>query len=287
MYANKDPFGGHSFAFSNGRIKALEGTLLKESDFATIEDLADAKQALKFLKDKSYGNSSNSKDPEQLIENELNKTYKLIKEISPDKQLTDLFLLDIDAHNLKVCLKAHSFSCEDSESLLMYGGCFPVDLLKACVKFDDYSALGENFEKYLKDSSKVDDAQMLSTLVDKAVFSHIFTVLAKNKNKSLYNYFSKKAFFLNYNSKLRAKTLDYPSDKINDMMIELASDIKLDIKDNLTASEIEERMNQDLLYELRKEKHETFSIAPIVCFLIDKVNEAKRLRLIFSTLENK
>ncbi len=286
MFKQTDPFGGHSYAFANGRIKALEETLLKEADFDAISQCESYEKALGFLLDKSYGSCADCRDVEQLIESEIEKTYKVISEITPNKQLTDLFLLDIDAHNLKVYLKAR-FSLENTDSLVISGGCFPCELLAACVKVDDFSALGESFQQYLKASSKISDPQTLSTLVDQAMFLHIFKVLEKNKNQLVYKFFEKKALLLNANMKIRAKSLAYSDEKIASMMIKLPDNKDMDLPDDCTSYDIEKQMQLELPESIRSKKHDTFSIAPVICFLLDKIDESKRLRIIFSQIESK
>ncbi len=280
MHKNKDPFGGYSYEFTSGRVKALENTLLKKSDFVNLINAKSYEDSLKILADKAYGQANESDDLESIIESELTKTYSFVNEVSPNKELTNLFLLDIDAHNLKVYLKA-PFSSEDPDALVMDGGSFPCELLKVCAKVHDFSVLGKSFELKLKGVDKVKDAQLLSIMVDKAVFGHIFATLKEHKNKLLLDYFKKRAAMININTKLRAKALSYSSKEIDSMMIDIENPPRISLPKDASSSEVENRLSRELLDTLREQKNETFTIAPLICYMLDKINEARNLRIIF------
>lgn len=276
MQKNKNPFGEKSCVYASGRIKALEGKNLKKQDYETLQSEKSYEKAFKALKKIGYANET-CKDIDELIKIQMQETYKIIDEVTPNKEFTDLFLLDIDAHNLKVCLKAKLIGkpCED---LLLDGGVFNKEIIKICTKVNDYSMLSKSFEENLKDIEKIKDPQMISTLVDKAKFSFIFDVLSKNKNEILKEYFTKKASYININTKARAKKLGYTTKQISSMLI--------DVKDqdfNLKAEEnLEDKLYKKLLDFIRDKKTETFTIAPVICYLLDKQNEAKNLRMIFA-----
>lgn len=276
MQKNKNPFGEKSCVYASGRIKALESKILKKQDYETLQSEKSYEKAFETLKKIGYANET-CKDIDELIKTHMQKTYKIIDEVTPNKELTDLFLLDIDAHNLKVCLKAKLIGkpCED---LLLNGGVFNKEIIKICTKVNDYSMLSKSFEENLKDIEKIKDPQMLSTLVDKAKFSFIFEVLRKNKNSLLEEYFTKKANFININTKSRAEKLGYTSKQINSMLI----DVKEENFNYKEIENLEDKLYEKLLNFIRDEKTETFTIAPVICFLLDKQNEARNLRLIFA-----
>ena len=128
MQKNKNPFGQKPCVYASGRIKALESQILKKQDYDTLINEKDYNNAIKILKKMNYG-STESNDINEIISSEMQKTYKIIDEVTPNKELTDLFLLDIDAHNLKVCLKSKLIGkpCDD---LLLDGGVFNKEIIK-------------------------------------------------------------------------------------------------------------------------------------------------------------
>lgn len=281
MQKNNSPFGNKSCVYASGRIKALEGQILKKQDYISLNNEKSYSKAFEDLKKFGYG-SETCKDIDKLIKTEMQKTYKIIDEVTPNKTLTDLFLLDIDAHNLKVCLKAKLMgdTCED---LLTSGGVYNPEIIKVCVDVDDYSMLSKDFEENLKDIEKIKDPQKLSTIVDKAIYSHIFSVLSKNKNEILENYFIKKASFININTKVRAEKLGYTQKQITPMLINLKKqDFNINFKAKESSENLEDNLYKSLLDSIRNEKTKTFTIAPVICFLLDKQNEAKNLRMIFA-----
>lgn len=289
MATDKNPYGKISKEFAVGRIRVLESTLLSQSDFSAIIEANGTNEALRILRDTGYGSSeASSKDDlnlELLINNELTKTNKTIASLSPDNELTELFLLDIDAHNFKVYLKA-KITSEDTEPLIMQGGTVSPELMRVCVETEDYSLLSDTFIGNIKGIDKLLSPRIISTEVDKAMYTYIFDVLAKNKNKFIREYFSKKVNLINRNTILRALKLNYSEKDISSMLIGEANIKDIDATSGVSLIDSEREMNKQLLNKLRDQKADSFSIAPVICFLMDKRNEALNLRLIFAAKQS-
>ena len=100
------------YAYTTGRVRALELNLLQEVDFARIRQLEKIEEVLQAL-NKTFPYSESMKDiqKEEEFENgldrELKRTYKEVRYFCPEPELIDLFWLENDFYNLKVLLKAH------------------------------------------------------------------------------------------------------------------------------------------------------------------------------------
>lgn len=289
MAANKNPYGKISLTFSIGRIRALESSLLSSSDFSAMIDADTYYEALKLLIDTGYGSDeSNSTNKnislDNLVDNELAKTSKTISELSPDNSLTELFFLDIDAHNFKVYLKS-KLTGEDPNPLILDGGTINPEILRICVETEDYSLLSDTFCYYAKGIENIDNSRILSTMVDKAMFKYIFNVLDNSHNKLIKEYFYKRAELIDINTILRAKNLNYTDKEISEMLIN-DSDFSKNIPNNISLIDAERNMNKSLIKILRDKKGDSSSIAPVICFLMDKKNEALNLRLLFAAKQS-
>ena len=74
-----------------------------------------------------------------MIENVRRQTTATILELSPDPALTDLFLLETDALNLKILIKARLLG--SAEPLFVEGGLFTRDQLAAMTEAQSYGDL--------------------------------------------------------------------------------------------------------------------------------------------------
>src|SRR5690606_2554450 len=101
-------------------------------------------EIIKILYETEYAGSisemKSAEDYETVLSKELSKTYELLREISPVPELTNLFLLRFDIHNLKTLLKS-SYLGEENDELLSGIGTIPLQQLKDMVKEKDFSAL--------------------------------------------------------------------------------------------------------------------------------------------------
>jgi len=97
------------YAYITGRIRALEARLLDKLKMERMIAATSAKASLSELEETDYGPYvSQLKDInnfEDLLYDELKRLYSFIDKGSLDKELTDLFRLRYDFHNLKVFLK--------------------------------------------------------------------------------------------------------------------------------------------------------------------------------------
>jgi V/A-type H+-transporting ATPase subunit C len=275
----KYPYGKISYLYSVGRIKALEGTLLSRSDWNMLIESKNQDATLKLLIDMGYGKNKEGITYGELIDSELEKVYEIIKNLSPDKDLTGLFFYEIDAHNLKVFLKSKIIN-QDPLRLLKSSGNFDKELLRICVDVEDYSLMGEFFEKKLIGVNDIKEPNLLSAAVDKVFFEYIFYILEKKNNRLLKNYFTKYALYINRNIKLRSNLLGFSEKQIKKLLIDV--DESISINGDTGVIEAEREMNKELLKTLRDEKGDSFGIGPVICFLMDKRNEAMNLRVLFA-----
>ena len=84
-----------SYPYAVGRVRAVEERLLDGSSWARLREL-DEHDAVRYLAEAGYGANAAGSEPEDLIEAELLHTREFIEEVTPDKRLSDLFLLRVD-----------------------------------------------------------------------------------------------------------------------------------------------------------------------------------------------
>ncbi|MHB1314438.1 MAG: V-type ATPase subunit [Christensenellales bacterium] len=304
-----------SYPFAVGRIKALEGTLLNASQWNRLLEETE-EGALKLLKETGYGAGGDSLALEDLISTESYKLYQLIREISPDPLLTDLFWLPVDAHNLKVLFKNRLSDSKNTELLLQHG-CFDPEILRVSVENGEYSLLPELLYEALTKLEEdmqagLRDPGEISNIIDKAIYAYIIRQLKKEKNPLIAGYFSSRIDFTNIITMLRARALHYDEEKLMFLLLPggETSPVKLGkgvlMEKNSMEELFENNSNRDvirtalaraeqegvgatsqvfeqaLLEKLLQEKDDPFGIGPIACYIVRKQNEAKQLRILFA-----
>ena len=82
------------------------------SQLRRIAEAGSTKEAQKLLLETGYGENAATEQElatgeiDLIIRGQLQLTRKRIKELTPDPELTGLFLLPVDTHNIKALLKA-------------------------------------------------------------------------------------------------------------------------------------------------------------------------------------
>lgn len=304
-----------SYAYAVARIRALETHMLDALKFARLKEV-DEDEALKLLQEAGYGQCAVNEDIEPAISAELNAARKAVWEVTPEPELTGLFLLPIDAHNLKALLKARLMQTTASD-ILLEGGLFNVEKLIKAVSEKDYRDLPDAFSQALTSMERQiqnnPDPRYLSAVVDRTVFAYIRAVTAKKKNAFVSAYFAAQADFVNVRSVIRARALHYETDKLASMLVPGGEISSADLIEALSlpveqlskklgkgkngraigaaldeyatcgsSTSLERRMDAALMALTRSGKHETFGLGPVIGYLLGREAEARALRVLFA-----
>ena len=135
-----------SYEYALGRISVLSTHLLTAAQLRRIAEADSTKAAMKLLLETGYGeNTATEQELAQgeidlIIRAQMQLTRKRIQELTPDPELTGLFLLPVDTHNLKCLLKARLLGTQ-ADAILREGGNFDLNLLKDMVQTKYYEDL--------------------------------------------------------------------------------------------------------------------------------------------------
>lgn len=307
-----------SYAYAVARVRAMEVRMLDAAKLNRLRE-ADTQEAFKILQEAGYGAPAQANgDVEPLISEELDQARKVVWDITPAPEVTGLFLLRIDAHNLKALIKARLLGV-DASDVVMPGGLFPLEKLEKAVSEKDYRDLPQTFSDALNKVEQLvarePNPGQLSAAIDKAVFDYAQSVLSQRKNKNAFakEYFMAQADFLNIMSMIRARALNYDSEKLIPMLLDGGQLSFSDIIECLSlpadqlakklargknskaigmaleeyaqsgsAQALEKRMDAALMSLVRSGKGDTFGLGPIVGYLLGREAEARALRIIFA-----
>ncbi len=166
------------YAYTTGRVRALELYLLKEADFMRMRQSGKIEEVLQVL-NKTFPYSESMKDIqkeeefERGLDRELKRTYEEVRYFCPQPELIDLFWLDNDFYNLKVLLKTHfqkRFFSGNSLFLrppLSEAGTLDLILLEESIAKEDFSELVPGIRDILEEIfSLMDNSHSLRFIDD-------------------------------------------------------------------------------------------------------------------------
>ena len=308
----------NKYLYSVTRIRALETKLLDKAKIERMIEARNADEIIKILYETEYANSISEmksvEDYESVLSKELSNTYKLLSEISPVPELTNLFQLRYDIHNLKTLLKS-SYLDEENDELLSEIGTIPVQQLKGMVKDKNFvdldPVLRKCVEEVVGEFTVNPDPQLIDVALDKGLYNLMYKVARDNKSSFLTDYISAQIDLINIKSLVRVKSMGYGREFLKKVILDngkldyaFFSDIfdesletlidRLAYKDygkvveegitnyiktkSLTKFE---KLSDDFIFELAKKgKFVAFGIEPLIGYLMAKENETKIIRMI-------
>jgi V/A-type H+-transporting ATPase subunit C len=308
-----------SYEYGVARVRVLETRLLTRERIERMVDAESFEDALKVLSETSYAplvaELSSPYEYDELLSKEMKRVRDFIDEISPDPAITDLFFLKYDFHNLKVLLKHRYLSGQDDELPLAQMGTIPVEGLRKAVEDPDSGILPPFMADVVKDIDEICvlkvDPQRIDTMLDRAMYDHIFEVCRRKRNSFALRYFQMQVDLLNLRSLLRAKRLGQGFDFLKEMLIphgsltvsfysraieqpyeQLIKEVESTpygkvvaegVQDFLrtgTLTAFERLMDDYLLSYVKSVRYNPFGIEAIVGYLLAKENEIKLIRII-------
>ncbi|MDR1620187.1 MAG: V-type ATPase subunit [Clostridiales bacterium] len=315
------PQSSHLFAVA--RVRALEKNLIGGDGMHRIA-YGTLEEGMRVLRESGYGGMPDATDAdcERMIANELLKTAKLIEEITPDKEATDLFLLRADVHNIKALLKQRLLGSADAPALLN-GGVYDTARLSACVRDQQYRDLPEAFKDALnaleKELAAAPSPKAVSVALDSAYQNHARAVIAARHDNDpfLSDYFYGLADFDNVLALLRLRDMGARRDELKAALLP-AGDVPhgallnafeqpLETLSKLVAtgragfaiaaglsekqrtghtSPLEKARDNYLIGLIKKYKYDSMTLWPVLGYYLAREQEAKSIRLIITVKRN-
>lgn len=311
-----------SYTYAVARIRALEKGLIGRERMVRMAE-SSLEDVIRVLVESGYGDmpEATAADCEMMITRELEKANKLIQEITPEQDVTDLFLLKADIHNLKVLLKARLLDNGETPFLLD-GGVYSKEALGIAVRDRDYRSLPETLKEALNALEKAlqskENPQLISITLDRAYVSYAYKVLATSKNAFALRYFRALADFDNVLSLLRIRAMSGSRDQLQDVLLpagdipkstllaafdqpfetmakqvatgEAASSIAAGLDEALRTgnnSAMEKARDNHLMRLIKQDKYDVMTLQPVLGYYLARQQEAKCIRLVVTAKRNR
>ncbi len=309
-----------TYAYSVGRIRELENTLLNKVLLDKMIEAPDLVSSLNILRERgfeSYGSEAyRLEDWENSLDQELLQTYKIIKDLSPYPFLYEVFALNYDFHNLKVLIKAkYRGKKYNTTTALVEIGTVKVKNLIMAIEEEKFVEIPVPFEvavkKLMSEYNKFPDPEIIDLLLDKEKYIIILSLLKDKRAPFLEKFirvdidlnniliairtkirgedknFLRKALIEggNLNLKNLTEILDSPLSSWNTRFAKTDYEkmVELGLKsyeEFHSLLEIERLMDNFRLDYVKIGKFITLGMEPLIGFIIAKEIDLKNIRLI-------
>lgn len=204
------------YIYAVSRIRAIENKLLGRKGIDRMLDAQTPEQALKVLLEADYGYPRAGipapADYEKLLEEEYKKLYALLREVSPDPGVFDIFLQRYDFHNIKVILKAEFAEVRDYDSLLSNKGSMEAKRLKAILRdrrlTELPSLVREAVEETIMELNHTRDPQSVELILDRACCRRMKEMADQTGSRFLIDFIATMIDYLNIQIFYRLKKLN-------------------------------------------------------------------------------
>lgn len=299
------------FIYAVARIRAKELSLLSAQDVSRLMSCETFEECTNILRDRGWGNETvDIEDYQALLSAEETKLWQLISELVPDKSLFNVILLPTDFHNLKAAIKG----CVTdflSKNLFLPGGSLDSSFLTRCIKERNFSELpiymAEPAQMALEKLLHTGDGQLCDNVIDRALLEAIKNEGSRSKNSLVKGYaeffvassnikIAVRSMLLKKNmsflksmlvkcdsidvQKLAAATSGGIDGLCNYLEFTPYSDAVAFIRDSLQKFEF--WRDNKIIEMIKLEKYNSFSIGPIIAYILARQNEFKVVRIILS-----
>lgn len=301
-----------NYPYANGRIAVKSQQLIGRGQWQRLIEAGES-QALKYLEESAYGghieNIQNA-TLEDLIKGELDELYNLLREISPDAELTNILLLFNDAHNLKAIVKAQRLDLNYRDYLTDPGVYTWEELMEAVVNKNN-AILPIELQEVLKNTESEENPRLASAYLDKGIYQAMLKWVHQSKNALMREFIKTKIDNANVMMVIRGNQLKWTPEDIIPMFIdggfiEISTLISLlgeplnqviqflgisehenhqlvgNISQNDNIAAIEQYLDNKLLKIAEIEKNDAFGIGPILYYYYRRIIEARALRILFA-----
>lgn len=300
------------FTYAVSRIRMKEKSLLGEKDLQRLASQKDYEAVVKILRELSFGEAYDS--AASILSSEDRKLWNLISELTADINAFNVFRVQKDFHNLKVCIKS-VYSDSEPSSMLVSGGTTDAEKMYEYIKNGNYKELPDAMEDLAAASLdlllRTGDVKLCDMIIDKAAleavkeagdsspyeiirdYAELFVALTDiriavrgTKLTKSCNFFEKslcpcRTLDTDTLAESAVKGLDVICSYISRTKYKEAAECI-----GISPSELERYCERMLARCMEKQRYEPFSIGPLLAYVYAKQRELKAVRFILTAKRN-
>ena len=298
------------YTYAVARIRALEVSLFSNSGIDQLMACQTYEQCLQLLSEKGWGDTETGLNAEAMLSREEEKIWEIVKELHIPMETFNVLSYPKLFHNLKAAIK--EVCTEEMERHIFYDDVsIPGEEMLAIVKEKEFDRLpkemqeaaGEAYESLLHTR----DGQMCDVIIDRAALEAIKKAGREAKDAIIKDYAESTVAVADIKIAVRsaktAKSLDFMNramaecDSLSVGQLSKAALGGMDaVREYLQGTEytegadalaespsaFERWCDNRIIYTIRPQKYNSFSVGPIVAYVLARENEIKTVRIILS-----
>lgn len=303
------------YTYAVARIRALEVSLLTNAVIEQLLACKSAEQALQFLVEKGWGDlTAGTLDADEVLNKEEEKMWQTIREVAPDMHVFDVLSLPKLYHNLKAAIKEVCTEVENKN--IFYDDCeIPGEEMFALVQNKEFDKLPGNMSATAREAFDTllhtRDGQLCDLIIDHATLEAMLEAGKKSGEKIIEEYAQTAVAIADIKIAVRSQKTGKNAEFMKKAMVN-CSEINVDQLTQAALAGVEEiaqylegtsyREGADALRispsaferwcdnkmtdSMRSQKYESFSVGPLLAYLLARQNEIKTVRIILTGKQN-
>ena len=303
------------YTYAVARIRALEVSLLTNAVIEQLLACKSAEQALQFLVEKGWGDlTAGTLDADEVLNKEEEKMWQTLREVAPDMHVFDVLSLPKLYHNLKAAIKEVCTEVENKN--IFYDDCeIPGEEMFALVQNKEFDKLPGNMSATAREAFDTllhtRDGQLCDLIIDHATLEAMLEAGKKSGEKIIEEYAQTAVAIADIKIAVRSQKTGKNAEFMKKAMVN-CSEINVDQLTQAALAGAEEiaqylegtsyREGADALRispsaferwcdnkmtdSMRSQKYESFSVGPLLAYLLARQNEIKTVRIILTGKQN-
>ena len=300
------------YTYAVARIRALETSLLNS---AVIEQLMACQtdvQCLQLLQEKGWGDADTPENAEAILSREQEKIWETIRDLGVDMSVFDVLSYPNLFHNLKAAIK-DACTSENGKHLNIYyedTSISPDEMLEI-VRGKDFSRLPKTMSEAAKEAYETllhtRDGQLCDIIIDKAQLEAVYQAGKEAKDSIIKEYAESTVAIADIKIAVRAQKTAKSMEFMKRAMVECESlsvtqlakaavsgmDAIVEYLSQTeyaeggraiaeSASAFERWCDNRMMQTMQPQKYQSFSVGPLVAYVLARENEIKTVRIIVS-----
>lgn len=298
------------YTYGVARIRALESTLFSEDTIDQLMQCRDYDECMNFLRDKGWGNGNPDQNLEEMLEEENTKTWKVLDEIVENKNECKILLVNNEFHNLKAAIKSVCTG-QETKNIFISNCSLAPEFLKDCIKHGNFGSLPDDMAGAAKEATEVllrtGDGQLCDIIIDKAALEAVKRAGQQSENQLIQKYADAQITIADIKIAVRCAATGKDSEFVKKALVscsgisvrELGKAVESGLEGvcsylesvgfgeavkalEKSKSVFECWCDNKMIEDLKPQKYNSFTIGPIVAYVLARENEIKTVKIILS-----
>jgi V/A-type H+-transporting ATPase subunit C len=298
------------YTYGVARIRALESSLFSQEIMEQLLQCSDYEECLNFLRDKGWGNGNPEQTLEEMLEEEHKKTWKVLEEIVEDKKAYKILTVSNEFHNLKAAIKSVCTGEKNGKIFLSNCSLEP-EFLKECIKQGNFDSLPEDMRQAAKEATEIllqtGDGQMCDVIVDRATLEAIKNAGEQSENEMIKRYADTLITIADIKIAIRCAATGKDREFVEKALVNCAGvsvqELSFAVESGLegvcnymesiglkeavdalkkSKSSFECWCDNKIIEDIKPQKYNSFTLGPIVAYVLARENEIKTVKIILS-----